>query len=112
MVFLLSFVLNLLITSALLYKIVAMLNPNPEHNPSFQDAIVYSFIGALIGNLPNIFFLPIICWLSYWSWVFNNKFQMSNMGCAVTMILMVIAYIGIGIAVGALAAGGMIALGR
>ena len=78
MMFVLIVILTLVSAATLFFTVKAM-NPNPEFNPTFVDALVYSIIGSVLGRFPFGGLLVI----GYWVWVFHQKFYLSTLALVV-----------------------------
>ncbi len=70
---LLLLVLFVFISAETLFLTVRAINPNPETNPTFQDALYYSVVGMVLGRVPFGGYLHIF----FWVWVFNQKFYLN-----------------------------------
>ena len=72
-----------LVSAATLFFVVRAINPNPETNPTFQDALTYSLIGSVIGRLPFGGLMSI----GFWVWVFSQKFYLNSIALILCSIV-------------------------
>ena len=71
------------VSAGTLYLVLQAINPNPETNPTFPEALAYCLINSVLGRLPFGGALSI----AFWVWLFNQKFYLNTVALIICTVI-------------------------